>query len=242
VLPVVVLAGGLGTRLREVAGTTTPKALVEVGGRPFIDYKLAGLARDGVTDVTLLTGAHGEALAAHVGDGAQLGLRVHTLDDGPALRGTGGAVLAALDALPEAFWVTYGDTFLQLDVVAAEERFLDAAAPGLMTVLHNRDRWEPSNVRVEHGLVVRYGDLSPGTCEHIDYGMVALRRDAFRGAPADTAFDLGVVFRALAGNHELVAFEVTERFRDIGTPAALRETEDYFRTNDTWDRLRGDPK
>ena len=172
---------------------------------------------------------------------AQLGLRFRTLDNGPALRGTGGAVLAALDVLPEAFWVTYGDTFLQLDVAAAEHRFFDAASPGLMTVLHNRDQWEPSNVRVEDGLVVRYGDLAPGMGEHIDYGMVALRRDAFRGAPAETAFDLGVVFRALAVDRELVAFEVTERFRDIGTPAALRETEDYFRANNTWERLRGGP-
>lgn len=238
-LPVVVLAGGRGTRLRDVTGATIPKALVPVAGRPFIDYKLAGLARDGVTDVTLLIGAHGEALASHVGDGSQLGLRVRALDDGPALRGTGGAVLASLAALPEAFWVTYGDTFLQLDLAAAEQRFFDARTPGLMTVLHNRDEWEPSNARVEHGLVVGYGDCSPGSCEHIDYGMVALRRDAFRDAPADADFDLGVVFRSLAADRELVAFEVSERFRDIGTPAALRETKDYFRTNDTWDQLRG---
>jgi MurNAc alpha-1-phosphate uridylyltransferase len=240
VLPVVVLAGGLGTRLRAVTGETLPKALVPVDGRPFIDYKLAGLAHDGITDVVLLVGSKADQLRAHVGDGSRYGMRVRAIDDGPNLRGTGGAILSALPELPDAFWVTYADTYLQADVAAAEERFRDANAIGLMTVLHNRDRWEPSNAVVEDSFVVAYAKgMSDDRAEHIDYGMVALHRAAFRDAPSDAAFDLGVIFNALAPEHQLVAFEVTERFHDIGTPAALAETEEYFRMNDTWTRLGG---
>ena len=55
-MPVVVLAGGLGTRLLEVTGDLMPKVLVPVDGRPFIDYKLRGLARLGVGEVVLLVG------------------------------------------------------------------------------------------------------------------------------------------------------------------------------------------
>jgi NDP-sugar pyrophosphorylase family protein len=188
----------------------------------------------------LLVGSHAEQLRAHVGDGSRYGMRVRAIDDGPNLRGTGGAILAALAELPDAFWVTYADTYLQLDLAAAEQRFRDANVLGLMTVLHNRDRWEPSNAVVEGGFVVAYGKgMSEGPAEHIDYGMVALRRDAFRDASADAAFDLGVIFNELAQARQLVAFEVAERFHDVGTPAALADTEEYFRSNDTWARIGG---
>lgn len=238
-LPVVVLAGGLGTRLRDITGDDLPKALVPVDGRPFIDYKLTGLAHHGVTDVLLLVGSHGEQLREHVGDGSRYGTRVRAIDDGPNLRGTGGAIRSALPELPDAFWITYADTYLEVDVAGAEQRFRDADALGLMTVLHNRDRWEPSNAVVEDGFVVAYGKMPEGRAEHIDYGMVALRRDAFRDAPRDAAFDLGVIFNELAAAHQLIAFEVTQRFHDIGTPAALTETEEFFRKNDTWTQLGG---
>lgn len=237
-LPAVVLTGGLGTRLREVTGAAVPKVLVPVGGRPFIDYKLAGLAAEGVEEAVLLVGTLAEQVEAHVGDGTQLGLRVRYVQDGPRLLGTGGAIAAALPELPEAFWVTYGDTFLQLDLAAAERAFTDSGCTALMTVLHNRDRWEPSNVRVDAGRVVSYAKgAPPGTHEHIDYGIVAIGQEAFAGRRPGDVFDLGEVFRALAERRDLAAFEVTEPFHDVGTVEALRATEAYFAADDTWARI-----
>lgn len=235
-LPVVVLAGGLGTRLAPVTRAAIPKALVEVNGRPFIDYKLAGLARDGARDVVLLIGALGEQVEAHVGSGEQWGLRVRYRADGPVLLGTGGAVRAATDLLPESFWVTYCDTYLQFDLNAAEASFAARDILGLMTVLHNEDRLQPSNVRVEDGLVVSYRkDPPPGTHAHIDYGMFIVHRDAFAEFAEGTRFDLGDVFRSLAASRRLGAFEVTERFYSVGDPDELRETADYLASDAGWD-------
>src|SRR3954454_4513252 len=107
VLPAVVLAGGLGTRVAALTGPALPKVMLPVGGRPFIDYKLAGLAAEGVSDVLLLVGHGHEVIRAHVGDGSQLGLRVRYSIEPPGLLGTGGAVKAALGELSDAFIVTY---------------------------------------------------------------------------------------------------------------------------------------
>jgi NDP-sugar pyrophosphorylase family protein len=235
VLPVVVLAGGLGHRLRPITGDTIPKVLAPVLGRPFLDYKLAGLAAAGADRVVLLVGHHGEQIRDHVGDGTRFGVALECIDDGPALRGTGGAIVAALPRLPAAFWVTYGDTLLAVDVPAAEARFAQQPSLlALMTVLHNRDEFEPSNVRVDGGLVAAYSkEPRPLHAEHIDYGMLAFRQDAFVEASARTeAFDLVDVIVPLVAMRRVGAFAVTERFHDVGTVAALRETEAHLASLD----------
>ena len=117
---VVVLAGGLGTRVAHLTGPDVPKALLPLDGRPFVDYKLAMLAAQGVTDVVLLVGHGAGPLRDHVGDGGDLGLRVTFVDDGPGLRGTAGAIATASDRLDDVFWVTYGDTLLDVPMAEVE--------------------------------------------------------------------------------------------------------------------------
>jgi NDP-sugar pyrophosphorylase family protein len=229
-LPVAVLAGGLGTRLRSVTGDALPKVLVPVDGRPFVDYKLTGLAQAGVERVVMLVGHHGDAVRDHVGDGARFGLTVEWVEDGPIPLGTGGALAAARDRLGDACWITYGDTLLDVDLAAAETTFAASGCAALMTVLHNRDRYEPSNVVARDGLVVAYGKAPrPAGAEHIDYGMLAMRSDALVRRPGSAGeFDVGVVLAELIERRDLAAFEVTERFHDIGTPEALAETTAFL--------------
>ncbi len=92
----VVLAGGLGTRMRPFT-EVLPKALVPVAGRPFVEHQLRRLADEGVRDVILSIGYRGDVLRSHVGGGARWGLSVRYVDEGEDLRGTGGALRLALD-------------------------------------------------------------------------------------------------------------------------------------------------
>jgi len=228
-LPVAVLAGGLGIRLRTVTGDDLPKALLPVAGRPFIDHKLLELRDEGAHSVLLLVGHGGGAIREHVDDGARFGLDVTYLDDGPVLLGTGGALARATPLLGDEFWVTYGDTLLEVDTAAAEASLERDDAVCLMTVLHNRDRWEPSNARVDGARVAAYGkNPRPPGAEHIDYGMLLFRSAAFAGFARDEPLDLALVLQGLVATSRLAAFTVTTRFHDIGTPDALRDTEAWL--------------
>jgi histidinol-phosphate phosphatase family protein len=235
--PVVVLAGGHGTRVRHLTGPELPKALLPVDGRPFIDFKLASLAAAGATDVVLLAGHGGHALREHVG-GAALGLRVMYLDEGDELLGTGGAIARALPQLADPFWVTYGDTLLEVPMADVERALDEGDTLGVMTTFENRDRWARSNVSVADGLVIAHekGD-PPGTHRWIDYGMLFLRKQAFGGYQAGSQFDLGDVLRSLVAERRLAAFPVRERFRDIGTEEAWRETDAWAHETGLWARL-----
>src|SRR5438874_2296480 len=106
-MQVVVLAGGLATRMRPQT-ETIPKALLEVGGRPFIDWQLELLARSGCEEVVMCVAYRAEMIRAHVGDGSRFGVHVIYVED-KELLGTAGAVRGALPHLADVFLVTYGD-------------------------------------------------------------------------------------------------------------------------------------
>src|SRR4051794_16342155 len=101
-LPIAVLAGGLGTRGRHRTGPDLPKALLPIAGVPFIELKRGELRAGGAARVVLLVGHGAEPLVEHVGDGAAYDLRIEVIRDPPNLLGTGGALRRAAPALGEA--------------------------------------------------------------------------------------------------------------------------------------------
>ncbi|HET8968913.1 MAG TPA: NTP transferase domain-containing protein, partial [Gaiellaceae bacterium] len=151
--PVVVLAGGLGTRMEDAA-PGIPKALVPVCGEPFAFHQLRLLESQGVHGVVYIVGHRGTQVRDAVGDGSGFGLDVSYVDEGDELHGTGGALRVALDegALPEIFGVLYGDSYLPTELTPIWAAFAAAGRPALMTVHRNEDRWDRSNAVLEEGL------------------------------------------------------------------------------------------
>ena len=227
-LPVAVLAGGLATRLRPLT-EQVPKILIEIAGRAFADHQLDLLQRWGVSEVVYCLGYRGEQVIAALGDGSDRQMRFTYVSDGPRLAGTGGALRLALPFLGDAFFVMYGDSYLQCDFHDVERDFRASGKPGLMTVFRNEGRWDRSNVAYERGRILRYDKTSPGehdaSMHYIDYGLGILTPEALAPwAGVDTPFDLSVVYQRLIERDTLAGFEVAERFYEIGSIAGLEET------------------
>jgi N-acetyl-alpha-D-muramate 1-phosphate uridylyltransferase len=228
ILPVAILAGGLATRLGPLT-QTLPKALLPVCGRPFIHWQLALLAQQGVHRVVLCTGHLGEQIEAAVGDGSGFGVTVRYSSDGDCLLGTGGALKRALPLLGADFFVLYGDSYLRCSFPEVQAAYEASAAPGLMTVFRNEDRWEKSNVLFRDGRVVKYDKRRQHPqMRHVDYGLSILSTQALAGTPLASAFDLADVYYELAGRGELAALAVDERFYEIGSIAGIAATEEYL--------------
>lgn len=226
-IPIAILAGGLATRLRPLT-ERIPKALVEVAGRPFVDWQLELLATAGLQRVVFCVGYLGEMVEAHVGNGARFGLDVAYSYDGPKLLGTGGALKRALPLLGEKFLVLYGDSYLPIDYTAVADEFLKSGKPALMTVLKNEDRWDSCNVWMD-GEEIRVYDKKARRPEmqHIDYGLTAFRSEVFSRSNAET-FDLAEVMSELVLKKEMSAFEVAERFYEIGSPPGIADLDAYL--------------
>lgn len=230
----VVLAGGLATRLRPLTHTT-PKALIEVGGKPFAHWLLGRLRETGYDDVVFCIAHLGELVTNFVGDGSKWGLRVRYSHEGPTLLGTGGALRAALPLLDEAFLVTYGDSYLPFDY-AEPLRVLEATndCDAVMSVFHNRGAFDASNVRLTHDAagapwVDAYEKKSQDpTFDHIDYGALSLRRGVLEKEPQGSAWGLESLQSALSSAHRVRAVVAAERFYEIGTPSGLEDLQQYL--------------
>jgi NDP-sugar pyrophosphorylase family protein len=227
-LPVAILAGGLATRLRPVT-ETVPKVLLEVGGKPFLEHQLAQLRQQGVEHVVLCVGFLGDLIQERYQDGQSQGIRISYSFDGPKLLGTGGAIHKALPLLGEAFFVMYGDSYLRIDFGEVESAFRRLCRPGLMTLFHNQDLWDISNVCYANGVIQRYDKKLRGPdMQHIDYGLSVFKADAFREYPPDEVLDLAQVMRTLVDRGEMAGFEASERFYEIGSPAGWRELDELL--------------
>jgi len=226
--PVAILAGGLATRLRPLT-EKIPKALVEVAGRPFIDWQLELLSERGIGRVVVCAGHLGSMIEEHVGNGVQFGINVTYSHDGEKLLGTGGAIRMALDSLGGEFFVLYGDSYLPIDYRSVARAFFASSVPGLMTVYKNNGQWDTSNVWME-GERVRCYDKAARLPEmhHIDYGLSLYRKEVFlRHQPGDI-FDLSGVMKDLVERNMMAAFKVTERFYEIGTVDGIADLERYL--------------
>jgi len=225
-LPVAILAGGMGTRLYPLT-ERIPKALVEINGEPFVAHQLRLLASRGIERVVLCIGQHGDRIREYAGDGARYGVAVDYSPDGPVLRGTAGAIRNALPLLGDAFFVLYGDSYLPCSYRDVEQAFWAAGQPGLMTVYRNEGRWDSSNVEFAEGRILAYDKKSrTERMQHIDYGLGVFSRTAF----AETVHaDLADVYADLLRRGELAACEVDERFYEAGSFAGIEELSQHLR-------------
>jgi len=228
-LPVAILAGGVATRLRPLT-ETLPKSLVEVAGEPFITHQLRLLRREGIRDVVLCVGHLGDQIEACVGDGRRFGLNAAYSFDGERLMGTGGALRRALPLLGDAFFVLYGDSYLDIALAPIELAFRRQHLPALMTVFRNEGRWDTSNVVFDGVRVICHDKRAPRPdMRYIDYGLGILTAEILRRESAEQPFDLSDVYAALAASGRLAGYEATRRFYEIGTPGGLAETDRYLR-------------
>jgi NDP-sugar pyrophosphorylase family protein len=227
-LPVAILGGGLASRLRPLT-EHVPKSLLRVAGRPFIFHQLEMLRSQGVEHVVLCVGHLGEQIRSTVGDGATPGLALSYSFDGEQLLGTGGALKHALPLLGDDFFVLNGDSYLPCSLAAVQRAYQAAHRPALMTVLHNHNKWDRSNVLLNEGEPLLYDKQAPrADMHHIDFGLSVLSRAVFASYREAGVIDLADIFRDLSRNGRLAAFEVTERFYEIGSLEGLKDTEQFL--------------
>ena len=227
--PVAILAGGLSTRLRPVTDKT-PKALLHVASEPFLIHQLRLLYSQGFRRILLCVGYLGEMIEAELGDGSSLGMQIAYSFDGPTLLGTGGALKRALPKLGEQFLAIYGDSYMPVDYSAIVEAFVLSRKPALMTVFKNEGRWDASNVSFEAGEIHRYDKKSPTPqMRHIDYGISVLTAGVFAGFPDNAPFDVADLYSRLVSEKQMAAYEVKQRFYEIGSAQGLAELDALLR-------------
>ena len=111
----VILVGGLGTRLRPIT-ETVPKPMVEINGKPFLEFKIESLKKYGIKDIILCIGHLGEVVEEYFGKGERFGVSIEYSYEKENLLGTAGAIKNAEHLIKGTFIAMNGDTFLDVNL------------------------------------------------------------------------------------------------------------------------------
>lgn len=224
-----ILAGGLGTRLGPLTAKT-PKSLVPVQGKPFLEHQIKLVREAGIKRLVLCIGHYGEQIMERFGDGSAFGVEIAYSQEGKELLGTGGALKKAEHLLDDAFMMMWGDSYLLLDYADIWRTFQEQDLPAMMVVYRNENKRVPSNVVLQDGKVAVYDKWveDPGKV-FIDEGLTCLGKEVLQGAPKGETFAIERVFRDLAVQGELAAYETSQPFYEIGSPEGIAELETILR-------------
>lgn len=227
---VVVLMGGLGTRLGL---QDRPKAMADIDGIPFFDYQLRMLKRWRFHKFLFLVGYQADKIEKYYGNGERWQVAIQYSYDGKEQLGTGGALRHAKDRLEDAFLLIYGDSFMDIDYQEVVYRYRLArlaGKKGLMTILKNEDHYDKSNVIYQNGELVLYDkDHRTWDMKYIDYGVSVLSKELVEEERGERKFDLAHILTEASKRRLLEAHVVQRRFYEIGSPAAKAEFCAYAR-------------
>jgi len=224
-----VLAGGLGTRLKQRFGDL-PKGLAPLGGRPFLARQLEWLRASGVRDVVMCAGYGVDRLRETLGAGESLGLALHWSVESEPL-GTGGALQLAARFVDGPALVVNGDTLAECDPWVLERRRWEGGAWGTVALYRVEDA--ASRGRVESandGRIARFVEKDPDHrgAAWVNGGLYAFAPWLWRRLPAGPSSLERDVLPALAAEGRLTGLELPGTFWDIGTPAEWARAESRF--------------
>jgi len=224
----VILAGGLGTRLRPLTNTC-PKPMVAIQGKPFLGYQIEQLHEQGFEKVLLLLGYLPEVVQAYCGDGRHFGVRVEysvtAVEDQ-----TGRRLKRAEHYLDPCFLLLYCDNYWPMQIDKMWSRFAQAGARAMITVYSNKDGYTRNSVKVDdQGFVVTYDKTctSPGLQgTEISYAIMA--KSVVDVIPDENVLLEETLYPELSRRRQLAAYVSDHRYYSVGALHRLPLTEAFF--------------
>jgi NDP-sugar pyrophosphorylase family protein len=223
----IVLAGGLGKRLRQVVHDR-PKVLANVCGRPFLDYVLTWLAGQGVQKVILSVGYLAEQVIEYAGDGSRWGLPIEFSRDETPL-GTAGALRLASQSHNKPFLALNGDTLYLANLYQLVQAHSHLGRLGTIGLLHLPEGQARGCVEIgEDGLIHQFNEKPPQNAPAlVNGGIYMLEPQALAGiGPGQPASLEREIFPALAAKGQLAGLVQEAYFVDIGLPESLQAFEE----------------
>lgn len=217
----IVLAGGFGTRLRQVVADV-PKPMAPIAGHPFLEILLGSLARKGFSRVVLSLGFMAEKISDHFGT-QFAGIDIACVVEDTPL-GTGGAIRLAFEACTQDHvFVFNGDTYLDLEVQSLEQHWQANRHP-IVVGRQVPDTSRYGRLIVDGGRVTSFAEKGMAGPGLINAGCYVLAKDALARFPLNQPFSIETDYLVPEVARATVqVFETVGVFIDIGIP------EDYAR-------------
>jgi histidinol-phosphate phosphatase family protein len=230
----IILAGGMGTRLRARLGDL-PKPMIPIAGKPLLEHQVEMLARQGFTQVIIFACYRADLIAKHFGDGSRWGVDLKIIVEQTPLS-TAGAVLAGFEHLAEEFAVLYGDTMVNVDVRRMERAHASAGADATLLLHPNDHPLDSDLVELDAAGRITAFYNRPHAPERwfqnlVNAGLYIINRRALASRrsnqqPLDFGKDLFPAW--LREGVKMLGYNTPEFIKDIGTPERYDRVQAEF--------------
>ena len=228
----VILAGGLGTRLRPLTNQL-PKPMVPVAGKPFLEHLVGMLRQNGIEELVLLLGYLPEKITEHFGDGKNFGVSIkYSIGSVQDLTGT--RVRNAAPLLAQEFLLLYSDNYWPMDLKKMLKHYREKQVLGALTAYSNRhgdaEHGRENNVRIDSaGLVTRYGPFSDDPqLNAVDIGFFLMNKDVVDLMPEENFSFEHVVLPKLIEQNNLAGYVTDHPYHSITTIGQLPTVEKFL--------------
>ena len=224
-MQVVILAGGLGTRLRPLT-YQIPKVMVPIKGKPFLEYILELLKKNNFKNIVICAGYLGEQIKNYFRNGEKIGMNIlYSFENEKNLLGTGGALKNAQKILEKEFIIVNGDTFLDIDFQDLISYFHKQQKLGIMVVFQNQPKIMRNNIEINSkNEVINYDKKKEGKANCVNAGVQVFKKDILKLISPNKKISLEEeIFPILIQKKEMSACHANQRFYDIGTFKQLKQ-------------------
>jgi D-glycero-alpha-D-manno-heptose 1-phosphate guanylyltransferase len=217
-LPVVILAGGMGTRLKDVIHDV-PKPMAPIGGKPFLEYLVRQLVRWGLRDIILSVGFKRDVIKDYFDNGERWGVSIRYVEEDTP-QGTGGAIRDAARLIAaDSFIVLNGDSYFDVDFSAFHRFHRDKHAELSLAMVMINDTGRYGRVDIESDCrVARFQEKQDKTSGYINSGIYLLNTTVLSRLPAEgpSSFEKDLLMYC----HEICMYGMPHSgfFVDIGVP------------------------
>lgn len=215
---VVIMAGGLGTRLGGLT-KDTPKPMLKVGAKPMIEHIIDMFVSHGFTKFMLSVNYKAEVIKDYFGNGSKFGIEVKYLEEKKRL-GTGGALSLIDIELNEPFFVTNGDVLSSLDYEELLSYHKKQNSTATMCIRKDSYQIPYGVIEIDDENNIKVMKEKPIKEFYINTGIYVLNPEVLNHVPKDEFFDLPSLFDVLKNkNHSTKSFEITDYWIDMGKPS-----------------------
>lgn len=220
--PLVILAGGAGTRLNKI-NKDVPKIMTPIGNGVFLDYFMENLKKLGFNDLYFLIFPDERKLIENhiINFYSETKNKITFLYDGKERLGTGGSIYKNINQLPSIFWVMYGDTLLNFDIYSSQNALNGSQKEALLTVIKKDVVEEPPNIKIFDNELVSYSKNSSYENNFVDYGAMIFKKDVFKKQKSED-FDLEIIIKQLIIENNIKYTEVKYKFYEMGNLSSFK--------------------
>lgn len=230
----VILAGGAGTRLKPFT-LNNPKPMVPVNRKPFLEYLINLLKKNGIKEIIILTGYFGEKINSYFGDGKNFGIKIKysytPFRDffGMELK-SGIRILNAHELLNDNFLLLYCDNYLPFNLKKLAKVYRDRKVDLLITAYSNADKSTRNNVLIsKKGFLEKYDSSRKGDdLNGVDIGYMIVNKKVLKLLPPGNSKFEEVIFPKLIAKKRAAGFLTDQKYFSIGDPSRVEITANFL--------------